>query len=102
MIHTTIEINHAPELVRKFVEQNSPTMFQWQGPPVVGISGLHTFSFEPSKVAEGGTTFVHKEEFSGAMAFLMQSWLVGWSMPGKFDGFNRDLKKRVENLGNDT
>ncbi|TVY45928.1 hypothetical protein LOCC1_G002820 [Lachnellula occidentalis] len=144
MIHTTIEINRAPEIVRKVFldfssyqewhqgmvkeikplsdspavgnrvhcemldltfdaiitsqKENSPAMFQWQGPPVVGISGLHTFSFEPSEVAAGGTTFVHKEEFSGAMSFLMQSWLVGWSMPGKFDGFNRDLKKRVESL----
>ncbi|TVY15999.1 hypothetical protein LARI1_G005719 [Lachnellula arida] len=142
MIHTTIEINRAPEVVRKaFLDfssyhewhqgmvkeikplsdslaagnklhcemldltfdaiitpqkENSPTMFQWQGPPVAGISGLHIFSFEPSRVAVGGTTFVQQEQFSGAMAFLMR--VLGWSMPGKFDGFNGDLKKRVESL----
>jgi len=64
----------------------------------MGISGLHTFSFESSEVTEGGTTFVHKEEFSGATAFLMQTWLVGWSFPGKFNEFNKDLKEKAESL----
>jgi hypothetical protein len=64
----------------------------------MGISGLHMFSFELSEVTEGGTTFVHEKEFSGATDFLMKSWLVGWSFPGKFNGFNRDLKKKAERL----
>jgi hypothetical protein len=62
----------------------------------MGIAGLHTFEFQPSKVTEGGTTFVQKEEFEGALSFLMQGWLVGRPLLKGYNGFNADLKKRVE------
>ncbi|KAF4637090.1 hypothetical protein G7Y89_g996 [Cudoniella acicularis] len=80
------------------ITENSPTCFQWQGPPVMGITGLHSFLFEPSKVVKGGTTFTQKEEFSGAISFLMQPWLLGSKLNAGFQKFNADLKVRVEGL----
>lgn len=79
-------------------KQNSPTTFQWQGPPVKGVAGLHTFMFEPSKITQGSTTFTQREEFTGALAFLVQPWLLGKSLDAGFKGFNKDLKRKVEVL----
>ncbi|KAH6681744.1 hypothetical protein B0J14DRAFT_577071 [Halenospora varia] len=80
------------------ITQNSPTTFQWQGPPVKGVAGLHTFMFEPSKITQGSTTFTQREEFTGALAFLVQPWLLGKSLDAGFKGFNKDLKRKVEGL----
>jgi len=60
------------------------------------VSGLHTFSFTPSNVTPGGTTFVHKEVYSGGISFLMQPWLLGNQIKCQFEKFNADLKKKVE------
>ncbi|KAH8663612.1 hypothetical protein BGZ60DRAFT_411727 [Tricladium varicosporioides] len=78
------------------ITQNSPNIFQWQGPPVKGVAGLHTFMFEPSKVNEGGTEFTQKEEFTGTLAFLVQPWLLGKNLDLGFRGFNEDLRRKVE------
>lgn len=62
----------------------------------MGIAGLHTFCFEPSKVTKGGTTFIQKEEYTGWLSFLVQSWLAGRSLYLAYLEFNADLKKKVE------
>ncbi|KAM3073384.1 hypothetical protein ACMFMG_004715 [Clarireedia jacksonii] len=74
------------------VVQNTPTSFAWQGPPVMSVSGLHSFLFEPSNSTPGGSTFTQMESYSGPIAFLMQSWLLGAKIKKGFEGFNEDLK----------
>jgi hypothetical protein len=64
----------------------------------MGVTGLHTFEFQPSKVTEGGTTFVQREEFEGLMSFLLQSWLLGRPLVKGYNGFNADLKRKVQSL----
>ncbi|KIN07537.1 hypothetical protein OIDMADRAFT_16196 [Oidiodendron maius Zn] len=78
------------------ITENSGTTFQWRGPPVQGVTGLHSFAFEESKVTPGGTTFKHFESFTGFPAFLLQPWLLGKEIKVGFEGFNRDLKKKAE------
>lgn len=46
----------------------------------------------------GGTTFVQTEEYSGLLAFAMAPSLAGRKIVGQFDGFNGNLKKRVEEM----
>ncbi|PQE34041.1 Polyketide cyclase dehydrase protein [Rutstroemia sp. NJR-2017a WRK4] len=77
---------------------NTPTKFAWQGPPVMSVSGLHSFLFEPSTVTPGNTTFTQMEEYSGPISFLMQPWLMGRTIKGQFEKFNADLKARCEGL----
>jgi len=60
------------------------------------VSGLHTFSFTPSSINEGGTTFVQQEVYSGGLYFLMQPWLLGKQIKAQFEKFNSDLKRKVE------
>jgi hypothetical protein len=80
-------------------KENTPSSFQWQGPPVKTVAGLHTFTFKPSATTEGGTTFSQIEQYSGGVSFLMQPWLLARPIKGQFEKFNRDLKARVESLG---
>lgn len=68
-----------------------------------GISGLftgeHSFRFEPSKTNPGETTFVQAENFSGILSFLIKEG-TGFARTTRegFEGFNGDLKRRVEGL----
>ena len=39
---------------------------------------------------------MQKEVYSGGVSFLLQSWLLGKKIIGQFNGFNEDLKRRVE------
>ncbi|THV48222.1 hypothetical protein BGAL_0261g00120 [Botrytis galanthina] len=78
------------------ITENSPNKFAWQGPPVMTVSGLHSFLIEPSKSNPGGTIFTQMEEYSGGISFLMQPWLLGKPIKGQFEEFNTDLKKKCE------
>jgi len=80
------------------ITKNTPYAFVWQGPPVMTVSGLHSFTFEPSKSTSDGTTFIQQEEYSGGISFLMQPWLLGRAIKGQFGEFNEDLKKRAESI----
>lgn len=64
----------------------------------MGVTGTHTFLFEASKETPGGTTFVQKEEFEGLLSVVMHPWLMGRSLLLGYEGFNRDLKKKVEGM----
>jgi hypothetical protein len=65
----------------------------------MGIAGLHTFSFEPSKITKDGTTFTQMEENSKGLSFLMQPWLLGRPIKTQFEEYNKDLKRRADTLG---
>ncbi|PQE12336.1 Polyketide cyclase dehydrase protein [Rutstroemia sp. NJR-2017a BVV2] len=80
------------------ITTNTPAKFAWQGPPVMSVSGLHSFLFEPSTVTPGNTTFTQMEEYSGPISFLMQPWLMGRTIKGQFEKFNADLKAKCEGL----
>ncbi|TEY86635.1 hypothetical protein BOTCAL_0005g00570 [Botryotinia calthae] len=80
------------------ITENSPNKFAWQGPPVMTVSGLHSFLIEPSNSNPGSTTFTQMEEYSGGVSFLMQSWLLGIPIKGQFEKYNTDSKNRCENL----
>lgn len=79
-------------------KENSPGKFQWRGPPVQTVWGIHSFIFEESKVTPGGTTFRQTEDLSGALSFLMHPALMGKGIKEKFEGFNADLKKKAESV----
>jgi hypothetical protein len=70
-------------------------LFQWQGPPVFGIAGLHSFYIEPANNGIS-TSFMQAESFTGPLGFLMSPYLFGRMLIGKFRGFNQDLKVRAE------
>ncbi|KAJ5889653.1 hypothetical protein N7504_010463 [Penicillium tannophilum] len=77
------------------IKENSEHLFQWQGPPVMGlIAGLHSFRFEATE--SGGTNFTQSEDFSGLIAFLMSPSLLGRKMLGQYSQFNEELKARAE------
>ena len=84
-------------------QENSPSCFRWIGELPLGLfSGEHSFHFEPSSETPGGTTFVHQEEFTGLLSFLMGGGLVARSVGAAektkkgFEGFNVDLKAWCE------
>ncbi|PVH99097.1 hypothetical protein DM02DRAFT_615289 [Periconia macrospinosa] len=83
--------------------ENTPTVFQWGGTGLMGtFNGAHAFRFKPSTTTPGGTTFVHEEEFTGAMTWLIGEGVIakGVGMREKtkagFEGFNEDFKKWCE------
>lgn len=80
-----------------FSQANTAEEFKWLGSLPYIFSGYHSFQFRPSEITPGHTTFVNKEEFSGALSFMVAE---GWSMGKKtkvgFEGFCSDLKARVE------
>ncbi|TGO34334.1 hypothetical protein BHYA_0202g00190 [Botrytis hyacinthi] len=78
--------------------ENSPNKFAWQGPPVMTVSGLHSFLIESSKSNPSGTTFTQMEVYSGGVSFLMQPWLIGKPIKGQFEKYNADLKKKCKSL----
>lgn len=82
------------------ITENSDACFQWKGPPLYGlIGGVHSFHFEPSEGGKG-TKFTHEEVHYGPAAFLLSTWspLIFMAGKGSFEGFNRDLKAKCEEL----
>ncbi|KAJ5624831.1 Polyketide cyclase/dehydrase [Penicillium lagena] len=77
------------------IRENSENLFQWQGPPIFTVAGLHSFHIEPTN--DGSSTiFKQTEDLKGLMAWLMSPYLLGRSMAADFDAFNKDLKARAE------
>ncbi|KAJ5751682.1 hypothetical protein N7520_008599, partial [Penicillium odoratum] len=73
------------------IKENSERLFQWQGPPVMGlVAGLHSFGFATTE--SGGTIFTQTEQFSGPLSFLMGPSLLGRKMLGQYRRFNEELK----------
>jgi len=66
------------------------------------FNGEHRFKFEPSKTTPGHTTFIHEENFTGAMTWMMNggmaSKMVGLEKSTRegFEKFNADLKAWCE------
>jgi hypothetical protein len=86
--------------------EDSPTCFRWLGSGLLGtFKGEHRFIFQPSAKTPGGTTFVHEEEFEGALAFVIGDGAVGRMVGFRektrsgFERFNRDLKVWCEKEG---
>lgn len=68
---------------------------RWQGGPGGLIRGSHYFRLEPAGPAGDRTRFVHGEDFSGVAVPLL--WPVLLRVIGSaYEGFNRELKQRVE------
>jgi hypothetical protein len=78
-------------------KENSPNSFHWVGSIPILIYGKHQFDFTPSEQTPRGTTFVNKEEFSGALVVLFKPFLgtLGGSSEN-FDTLNRELKEAAE------
>ena len=58
------------------------------------LSGVHSYSFLPSEITPGRTTFVNSEKFARLMFVLVGTGLM--SVTKAFEGFNVLFKKRVE------
>ncbi|KAK0703084.1 hypothetical protein B0T26DRAFT_729782 [Lasiosphaeria miniovina] len=81
------------------VVENTPSCFSWLGNLYGLLLGTHQFHFTPSEQTPGGTTLVHKEDFSGAIAFMFRSgWSAAKSTGGNFEQFNQDLKAAAEKV----
>ncbi|KAJ5807044.1 hypothetical protein N7474_010636 [Penicillium riverlandense] len=77
------------------ITENSENLFQWQGPPVFTIAGLHSFHIEPTN--DGSSTiFKQTEEPKGLMSWLLSPYVLGRFLAADFAGFNKDLKDRAE------
>ncbi|XPS69818.1 hypothetical protein M3J09_002070 [Ascochyta lentis] len=85
------------------VQQNTPLLFSWTGSIPYVFTGTHSFSFTPSTVTAGATTFSQEEKFSGALGW----WLMGDGALGRgvgikektrvaWRGFDEDLKRVCE------
>ncbi|KAI9719966.1 MAG: hypothetical protein M1828_006004 [Chrysothrix sp. TS-e1954] len=76
---------------------NTPEEFQWCGSIPYIFTGYHSFRFLPSEETPGHTTLVQQEEFSGMLSFLVgPTWSGGKETTANFEGFNGELKARVE------
>ncbi|KAE8441471.1 hypothetical protein EG329_004927 [Mollisiaceae sp. DMI_Dod_QoI] len=82
--------------------ENTPQAFGWRGAVPGLFKGDHYFRFQPSKSSPGNTTFVHEENFTGALSFLAgENFAAKWigapdNMRKNFTVFNEDLKKWCE------
>jgi hypothetical protein len=77
-------------------KENSPNTFAWDGSFYGVIGARHEFTFAPSEKNPGGTTFVQREDWSGAVMVLLWPWRNReWDSPN-FAAFNDALKKEVE------
>ncbi len=83
-------------------KENSPTCFRWRGTFHNIFNGEHMFRFVESEVTEGGTTFVHEEQFSGILGGIMDEGTIGKVVGLRektkrgFEGFNSDFKAWIE------
>jgi hypothetical protein len=81
------------------MQENSAQRLKWSGGMSAIFKGDHVFEFLPSEKAEnqGGTTFVHYEDFGGMFAHTMRpDKKSGQANFEGFRAFNEDLKRRVE------
>jgi hypothetical protein len=101
------------------LQDNTPSVFRWRGALPLGLfSGDHAFRFEPSSSSSttgnatsasqvgGGvtttTTFIHEEEFSGLLSWMMgDNTVANWmgfrtKTKNGFESFNKDLKAWCE------
>jgi hypothetical protein len=76
-------------------ENDAPNRFSWLGSmgSAVVFAGRHQFELEAT---DEGTTFHHREEFSGALAPMVLRMIQKPTTRG-FDKMNRALRSRVEN-----
>ena len=83
------------KLIEGFGEkENTATHFSWRGDLYLVLSGVHTYSFTPSEVTKGHTTFVNSEKFARLMYILVGTGIM--DVRHDFAGFNVLFKKRVE------
>ncbi|MBW2507401.1 MAG: SRPBCC domain-containing protein [Deltaproteobacteria bacterium] len=68
---------------------------RWLGGPRGIIQGSHYFTLEPYGPKGDRTRFVHGEEFAGFAVPALWPLLVR-AIGSAYDGFNRELKQRVE------
>ncbi|KAG7562738.1 hypothetical protein FFLO_01799 [Filobasidium floriforme] len=101
----TGEINQGDQLkvvlpgatFKPVVLTNTPSVFCWRGSIPYIFSGDHSFQFNPSQSTPGHTTFVHGEDFSGMLSFLVgPTWSMGKSTRDNYEKYNVELKARVE------
>ncbi|KAH8657090.1 hypothetical protein BGZ60DRAFT_434742 [Tricladium varicosporioides] len=84
-VHPTVLVNNDQE-------------FRWRGPWPYKyfnlLTGYHIFKFLPAE--NGGTMFVHEENFEGVLAWLMRLDSVTKKTVAKFEYFNLDLRTWIE------
>jgi len=76
-------------------QENTETLFSWQGPPVFTIAGLHKFHIEPTEDG-AGTIFTQSQTSTGFLSFLFSPSVFGKKLRADYEVFNRDLKARAE------
>jgi hypothetical protein len=79
-------------------QENSANAFAWRASIAGLISIVHGFHFLPSQEPKGGTTLVHKEDFSGPLAFLIGVLISPVQIKKDFEKFNVDLKDAAERV----
>ncbi|KAF8864632.1 hypothetical protein BDZ45DRAFT_721605 [Acephala macrosclerotiorum] len=88
--------------IKPILLENSPQTFRWRGSMLGLLNAIHIFGFQPSTSSPGHTNFIHEEEFSGLLAFLMgEGILARWfglreKTRKRFVGYNEDLKRWCE------
>nr|POE47946.1 ngg1-interacting factor 3 [Quercus suber] len=79
------------------LQENSEHALTWEGGPALLFHGVHSLTFEP---VEGGkaTKFINGETFTGI--FGQGAGLPGikGNVSALYEGYNRDLKKRCEEI----
>jgi len=81
------------------VKTNTPEEFLWVGSIPGVFYGEHAFRFRPSAFSPGHTVLVQEEQFSGMLSFLVgPTWSGGKKTKAAYEGFNCELKERVEGL----
>ncbi|KAL7005593.1 hypothetical protein EMMF5_004838 [Cystobasidiomycetes sp. EMM_F5] len=83
--------------------ENDEEHIKWYGPWWGLLNGTHEYSFKPSSVTPGGTTFTQTEWFSGILSpFMLPSMPGGKKTQLGFDSINKDVKTRAESLFSQT
>jgi hypothetical protein len=94
--------SNQPELIFLPQKENSQQAFRWRGNFLGIFIGEHAFRFEEASTGGKTTLFVHEEDFSGILGWIMEkSWLAGLlgqeeATRKGFEGYNRDFKAWVE------
>jgi hypothetical protein len=83
------------------LQDNTPSVFRWRGALPLGL-----FSGDRASQVGGGvtttTTFIHEEEFSGLLSWMMgDNTVANWmgfrtKTKNGFESFNKDLKAWCE------
>lgn len=93
VVRTSSECLTMPILTSR--QENTETLFSWQGPPVFTIAGSHKFHIEPTEDG-AGTIFTQSETSKGFLSFLFSPSIFGKKLRADYEVFNRDLKARAE------